>query len=129
MQRAPQQRFFCFNKLQFSDLSTNRAVGSSNLSGRAKNRMAPEWGHFVFEAREFELCCPKGNVRTEERESRRQAEPRSGDEAAKLPSEASFASRQTPKAPRRGDERSEESISPGAPLIEKGTQSGPLFYW
>ena len=54
-----------------------------------KHRLAPEWGLFVFEAREFELCCPKGNVRTEEREARRQAEPRSGDEAAKLPSNLS----------------------------------------
>ncbi len=34
----------------------------------------------------FKLCCPKGNIRTEEREARRQAEPNSGDEAAKLPS-------------------------------------------
>ena len=29
------QTFFYNNKLQFSDLTTNRAVGSSNLSGRA----------------------------------------------------------------------------------------------
>ena len=29
------QTFFYNNKLQFSELTTNRAVGSSNLSGRA----------------------------------------------------------------------------------------------
>jgi hypothetical protein len=39
--------------------------------------------------REFELCCPKGIVRTEVHEVNRQAEARSGDEAAKLPSNLS----------------------------------------
>ncbi len=34
-QRAPQQLFFYYNKLQFKDLTSNQVVGSSNLSGRA----------------------------------------------------------------------------------------------
>ena len=37
-----------YNKLRLSDLTTNQAVGSSNLSGRAKNETAPSWGRFVF---------------------------------------------------------------------------------
>ena len=41
--------------------------------------------HFRY----IELCHPQGDVRTEEREARQQAEPRSGDEAAKLPSNLS----------------------------------------
>ena len=40
------QTFFYNNKLQFSDPTTNRAVGSSNLSGRAKNEKAPSRGLF-----------------------------------------------------------------------------------
>ena len=34
-QRAPQQLFFNYNKLQFKNLTSNQVVGSSNLSGRA----------------------------------------------------------------------------------------------
>ena len=33
-QRAPLQLFFYNNKLQYSNLTTNQVVGSSNLSGR-----------------------------------------------------------------------------------------------
>ena len=36
-QRAPQQLFFYYNKLQFKNLTSNQVVGSSNLSGRASH--------------------------------------------------------------------------------------------
>ena len=35
MQRAPQRLFNDYNYLRVSELTTNQAVGSSNLSGRA----------------------------------------------------------------------------------------------
>jgi len=57
VRRAPQQLFLYNNKLQFSDLTSNQVVGSSN--------------------------------RSEEREAQRQVEPRSGDEAAMVPSNLS----------------------------------------
>ncbi len=66
-------------------------VGSSNLSGRAKYKKGVHRTPYLCLkfGRAFELCCPKGNVRTEARGARRQAEPHSGDEAAKLPSNLS----------------------------------------
>ena len=90
-QRAPLQLFFYNNKLQFRNLTSNQVVGSSNLSGRTKYEKGIHRMPFSYLTlpREFELCCPKGNVRTEVHEVNRQAEPRSGDEAAKLPSNLS----------------------------------------
>ena len=55
MQRAPQQLFFYYNKLQVNNLTTNRAVGSSNLSGRAKNKR-PLYGAFSLTKLLRELC-------------------------------------------------------------------------
>ena len=50
-QRAPQQLFFYNNKSQVSDLTTNRAVGSSNLSGRATNqKMGSHRAPFLIES-------------------------------------------------------------------------------
>ena len=51
------QTFFYYNKLQFSELTTNRAVGSSNLSGRAKkDKGSPLGALFLFQLRiTFEL--------------------------------------------------------------------------
>jgi hypothetical protein len=77
-----------------------------SLRARQKRQRVPIGGPFSFSAsREFELCSPKGCVRTEERAARRQAEPQSGDEAAKLP----------------------PNLSGRATNSKKGTQSGPLF--
>jgi hypothetical protein len=47
VQRAPLRLFNDYKYLQFIDLTTNRAVGSSNLSGRAKNQKVPS-GAFLF---------------------------------------------------------------------------------
>ncbi len=48
-QRAPSRHFFEYNKLRFSNLTTNRAVGSSNLSGRATNeKRGPNGTPFLF---------------------------------------------------------------------------------
>ena len=70
------QLFFDYNNLQFSDLTTNRVVGSSNLSGRAKkDKGSPSGALFLF------LTSDK--IRTPEFDprralARRQASPRSG---------------------------------------------------
>jgi len=41
-QRAPQRFFYYYNKLRFSKPTTHRAVGSSNLSGRANPAKFPQ---------------------------------------------------------------------------------------
>ena len=84
-------------------MSTNQAVGSSNLSGRAKKYRDPN-GSLFFCGRRDRTEQPGGLL---------------FDKTAQR-----FW---TPKAPRRGDERSEESISPGAPK-NIGTHSGPYFF-
>jgi hypothetical protein len=62
-------------------------------------------GPFCFSPGEIELCSPQGCVR-----------------------QIGKADLDARSAPQRGDERSEESISPGAPN-DKGSPTGALFHF